>query len=68
MPCFTMLRFIAFHGCGVFKQTEGKTLQEQKDYDSLYCNGLEPNLQYLLGMPVAAFFIIAQTWKQPQRP
>lgn len=31
----------------VFKMKTGPTLHKQKDYDSLYFSGLEPNLQYL---------------------
>ena len=35
-----------------FLQIEGKTLHQQKDYNSLYISGLEPNPQYLQGMSV----------------
>lgn len=38
---------------------EGKTLH-QKVIDSLYCGGLEPNPQYLQGMPVVT---IPTSWK-----
>lgn len=33
-------------------QIEGKIIHQQKDYDSRYCGGLEPNLQYLRDMTV----------------
>lgn len=33
-------------------QIEAKTLQQQKEYDSLYCGGLEPNPCYLHDTPM----------------
>lgn len=36
-----------FTGIVLFLQMEGKILHQQKDYNSLYCGGL----QYLPGMP-----------------
>lgn len=40
---FIALHFIAFHSCCIFVvvaflQTEGNTLHQQKDYDSVYCD------------------------------
>ena len=35
---FIELCFIALHKCCFFLQIEGKTLHQQKDYDSLYCH------------------------------
>lgn len=35
-----------------FLQIEGKAPHQQKDYDLLYCGGLEQNPQYLRGMSV----------------
>ena len=45
--CFTLLHFTDV----VFLQIEGKTLHQQKDYNSLCCSGLEPNPQCLRGVP-----------------
>lgn len=36
-----------------FLQIEGNTLHRQKDYNPLYCLGLELNPQCLLSMPVS---------------
>ena len=48
---FIILCFIALHRCFILLQTEGKNLQQQRDYDSLYCNthfisvsGTEPTI------------------------
>lgn len=46
-PCFIVLRFTALHRYYAFLQMEGKILHQEKDYNSLYCGGL----QYLPGMP-----------------
>lgn len=35
-----------------FNKLKAKPYNQQKDYDSLYCNGLELNLQYRRGIPV----------------
>lgn len=48
LPSFTLLRFtdVAF-----FYKLEARP-STSMDYDSLYCGGLELNLQYLQGVPV----------------
>lgn len=44
MLCFIVLGFIILHRCCVFYKLKAKTLHQQKDYNLLYCGGLEMNL------------------------
>ena len=53
MPHFIVLCFIAPHRCCIFNKLKARPSTRRKDYNLLYCGGLEPNLQYIWGMSVA---------------
>lgn len=58
-----LLHFISLCFTGIwFLQTEGQTLHQPKDYNSLYCGGLEPDLQYRWGLPVWLNFSMTISW------
>lgn len=52
VPRFIATHYIAFHRCCIFYK-----LKVEKGYNSLYCSGQEPHLQYPRGMPVKSFFL-----------
>ena len=45
----------AFHRCCVFYKLKARISTNKKNFDSLYCGGLEPNLQYLWDMPIVQY-------------
>lgn len=59
VPRFTRLGLFHCSSQVCFLHIEGETLHQQKEYNSLallgpllHCGALEPNLQYLRGLPV----------------
>lgn len=44
--------FIALHRCCIVYKLKARPSDQQKDYNLLYCSGLEMNLQHLQGLPV----------------